>query len=246
MNEFAIPHSVSGIIAGVQRGTGEWPFLTDMFDDNDIFAHAESQQQVPTKTNPKAAIPLPVTLIQESLEIDETAPSGLKWNVRPRHHFATKRGWRTWNARYAGRHAGARLVDTIYFNIEINNAPYRSHRIIYLLAHGVDPGMNHVDHINPSLSFPNVAANLRIATNGENMRNQKKRSDNSSGHSGVVWNRNAWKWQSRITVNGKVIWLGLFTELANAVAARKAAEMRYFGEYAFDASRNRIPVTEQP
>ena len=219
--------------------------MTDMFNDNDLFAYAENQQEVTTRGNPKAAIPLPVTVIREALEIDETAPSGLRWNVRPRHHFATKRGWRTWNARYAGRPAGARLVDTIYFNVEINNAPYRSHRAIYLLAYGVDPGANHVDHINPALPLPNVAANLRLATNAENMRNQKKRSNNSSGHPGVVWNKNAGKWQSRITVNGEVIWLGLFTELSNAVAARKASEMRYFGERSFDASRNRTLVTEQ-
>ena len=246
MNEFAILHSVSGVIAGVQRGTGEWPFLTDMFDDNDLFSRAENRKQVPTKVNLRAALPLPVTTVREALEIDESVPSGLRWKTRPRHHFATERGWKIFNASDAGKPAGRQKKGMIYFDVGINGTHYRTHRIVYFLATGVDPSERHIDHIRPELPFPNVASNLRLATNAENRWNQKRTRRNKSGVTGVCWDEVRKKWVASIKVHGKSILLGRFNNFDNAVTERKAAEFRYFGAFAYDASRKAAHITEHP
>ena len=198
-----------------------------------------SQPEQKKKSNRKAR-PLPIDIIRESLEIDETVPSGLRWKVRPRHHFVTGIVCETWNARFAKDSAGARKGNSIYWLIGIGGVMYRAHRVIYLLAYGIDPLDKHIDHIRADLPLPNIASNLRLATNAENMRNQRKRTDNTSNVTGICWNKHRQKWQAQIKVHGKQTHLGHFTEFADAVAARKAAEAKHFGEFAYDASQSRI------
>ena len=55
--------------------------------------------------------------------------------------------------------------------------------------------------------------------------------NNSSGVTGVTWQRRLGKWQARIHFKGKSIWLGTFEKLSDAIEARKRAEDRYFREY---------------
>lgn len=231
------PTSAQHVVGSTVGGCGGF-FLTDMFDDNDLFAHAASQHQVPTKVNPKAARPLPAAMIQEVLEIDETVPNGLRWKTRPSHHFTKDADRRTWNARFAGRPAGSRKdEDSIYYIVSIDYVPYQNHRIVFFLANSIDPGEKHVDHINPATPFPNVAANLRLATNAENLWNSGKRTNNTSGVTGVNWHKRDKKWRSYIMVNAKCINLGYFTDYDDAVAERKAAELRFFGRFSYDASQ---------
>lgn len=217
---------------------GNGLFLNDMFDDNDTSAHALSQRELTVKKR-TAARQLPVEVIREALEIDETTPSGLRWKVRPKHHFKTKRDRKIWNTMFAGQNAGTKDGERIYWRIAVNGALYRSHRLIYLLANNVDPGELQVDHVNPAIPFPNIAANLRMATTAENARNAGMKTSNTSGVTGVRWHKQAQKWTAEIMVNYKQIHLGLFVNFADACAARKAAEEKYFGDFAFDASQNR-------
>lgn len=199
----------------------------------------ELAQSVTTKSI-NAAKPLPIAVIRESLEIDETVKSGLRWKTRPRHHFSTERAWKKSNTQFSGKPAGKHSHGTIYFQVKINGMKYMSHRIIYLLVNGVDPAEKQIDHIDPAISLPNVASNLRLATNMENCRNRKKRSNNTSNVPGVHWSKMAMRWRSYITINHRRIWFGSFANKADAVAARKAAEIRYFGEFAYDASRKSL------
>ena len=225
-------------VAGSTVGGCGGFFLTDMIDDNDLFAYAANQKQVPTKVNPSAVIPLPVTVIREALEINESAPSGIIWKMRPRHHFATERAWKIRNKRDAGNHAGARFENnSIYYRVKINDVSYMSHRIVFLLANGIDPVDSYIDHRNPSLLFPNVAANLRLATHTENMRNRGPQTCNTSGTPGVHWSKAAQKWHAQIRINGKNAHLGFFADKNDAIDARKAAEVECFGEFSYSASQ---------
>jgi hypothetical protein len=235
----SVPHDTDSTVGGC----GGF-FLINMFDDNDLFACAANQKQAPTKVNLRAAMPLPLTMIHEALEIDETVPSGLRWKTRPRHHFETSRGWNMFNARDAGKPAGARKGSSIYFTVGIDYVRYRTHRIVYALTHGIDPGECVIDHIQPDIPLPNVASNIRLATNSENIRNQKKHTNNTSGVPGVTWDKYRKKWLAQIVVNYKNISLGRFNEFNDAVAARKTAEERYFGEFSYDASRGITHVAE--
>lgn len=57
---------------------------------------------------------------------------------------------------------------------------------------------------------------------------QKMRSDNTSGHKGICWNKRNKKWQSQIKIKGKNINLGYFTDKQDAINARLEAEEKYF------------------
>lgn len=208
-----------------------------MFECLDSLKSSAKQQSEPIKKNPSAAKPLPAELIRELLEIDETVPSGLRWKTRSRHHFATEMACKTWSTRFAGAPAGAWRKGTIYWYIKIDGAKHYTHRIIFFLANGTDPAEKHVDHINPLILLPNISVNLRLATQSENMRNQRKNARNTSGVPGVGWHKRHRKWRTHIRVYGKQTHLGYFTDFDDAVAARKAAEAKYFGEFSHDASR---------
>ena len=61
--------------------------------------------------------------------------------------------------------------------------------------------------------------------------NQNKRSNNTSGYTGVLWDKAKNKWMARIKVNYKQIFLGYYDTLEKAIEVRKEAEIKYFGEY---------------
>ena len=64
-----------------------------------------------------------------------------------------------------------------------------------------------------------------------------KRIDNTSGVTGVCFDKRINKWYAQIKVkNKKRITLGYFTNFEEAVVARKEAEQKYFGEYSYDNS----------
>lgn len=99
-----------------------------------------------------------------------------------------------------------------------------------------------VDHINGN-PLDNRKSNLRVATRSQNNMNRKIQSNNNSGVTGVSFYQRKNMWSSEILVNKKKIHIGYFDKFDDAVAARKKAEEKYFGEYSFDNSRNK--TTEQ-
>ena len=121
----------------------------------------------------------------------------------------------------AGKEAGC-LNPYGYRGIKINGRKYYTARIIWFYAHGEWP--INIDHINHRRD-DNRLINLRSVTKVENNRNRSKRSDNTSGVTGVYWNKKARKWYARIQVNGKNIHLGSFNNMADAITARTAAKV---------------------
>lgn len=89
-----------------------------------------------------------------------------------------------------------------------------------------------IDHKNHNRS-DNRRNNIRMATNTENKRNRKLRSNNTSGYTGVRWSKKENRWTASITINKKRIHLGYFIEKYDAIKARKEAEEKYFGEFRF-------------
>lgn len=96
-----------------------------------------------------------------------------------------------------------------------------------------------VDHINHDIA-DNRKCNLRIATISQNGMNKQILEHNTSGVTGVRWHKTNAKWISNITVNKKLIHLGYFDNFEDAVEARKQAEEKYFGEWSYDNSENKI------
>lgn len=118
-----------------------------------------------------------------------------------------------------------------------NDNHYRLHRLIMNIT---DPTIR-VDHINHNC-FDNRKINLRLTNASTNTMNAKVRINNSSGVTGVTWLKDKNKWRATITINYKTISLGHYINFDDAVAARKAAEEKYFGEYSYD---NSMRIAEQ-
>lgn len=100
-----------------------------------------------------------------------------------------------------------------------------------------------VDHIDGD-TLNNHRNNLRLCTPSQNVMNAAKRSDNTSGYTGVHWSKQRKKYRAQIQVNGKGKCLGFFNNLLDAAAARKKAELKYFGEFALINCRAKEGVSE--
>ena len=72
---------------------------------------------------------------------------------------------------------------------------------------------------------------LRICSNAQNVRNQKRHTNNSSGFKGVSWYKPCKKWRAKITVNRNTIHLGYFKNPKEAHQAYIDAAKKYFEEY---------------
>jgi hypothetical protein len=77
----------------------------------------------------------------------------------------------------------------------------------------------HADHINGD-GLDNRRANLRVVTSAQNNRNcRRHRANPSSRFLGVDWYKARRKWRTRVTVDGKQVFLGWYdSELAAAQA----------------------------
>lgn len=111
-----------------------------------------------------------------------------------------------------------------YCIINIGRSRHRAHRIVWVMMTSEQP--DQIDHIN-GIRSDNRFENLRSVSNQQNARNQRLKENNTSGHAGVAWHKKHSKWISYIRVDGRMIYLGLFSEKENAVNARRHAELEY-------------------
>ena len=120
---------------------------------------------------------------------------------------------------------------TFYASSSMNCKGIVMHRQIMNTPKGMS-----VDHINHN-TLDNRKENLRNCTRSQNMMNSRIYSNNKSGTTGVSFFKSQNKWISKITFNKKRIYLGLFVKIEDAIKARKDAEIKYFGEFAYNSKR---------
>lgn len=145
----------------------------------------------------------------------------LMWKERPREMFTRDRIWRAWNAQWASKPAFTAISDG-YRCGAILNKRHQAHRVIWAIMTGRWPE-NDIDHHNGT-RHDNRWANLREVGRAINNRNARMLDRNTSGVNGVYWDRKCRKWKAQMGVNRKVISLGRFENIEDAIAARKAAE----------------------
>ena len=118
-----------------------------------------------------------------------------------------------------------------YACLRINSVRYRMHRIIWAYHYDAIPSNLQIDHIDGD-KLNNIIENLRLATQSQNNSNNKRAYRNSKSNVlGVFWSKRLSRWVAHITFKRK-IHLGCFVSQEDAIAARKAAELQYFSEFA--------------
>jgi hypothetical protein len=171
-----------------------------------------------------------LSFVRECLDYDPDTGIFL-WRERPRGHFRTQRACATWNARYAGKLAGWRLVvdrGEVYWALTLNNRACLAHRIAWLLTYGDDPRPHEIDHIDGN-PLNNRIGNLRLATRQQQAFNRRARTHSITGSRGVTECRNGY--EARITISGKVHRLGVFPTISEASQAYRQAAKHSHGDY---------------
>jgi hypothetical protein len=158
--------------------------------------------------NKRKFIPIPKD-IGDYIAYSEESKTGLVWRVNMGKNFT--------KGKEPGYPDGKG-----YLRITFRYRKYKNSRVIYFLNTGIDPEEKQVDHIDMN-PLNNKMSNLRLATNQQNNTNKNKQKNNTSGVTGVCWDKRRNKYMSNITRNGKLLALGRFDDFSEAIAVRIAA-----------------------
>lgn len=119
--------------------------------------------------------------------------------VDPDFHWLRKWTWNISTTGYAKRTVWSGKTTIVWM-----------HRVITDCPEGLE-----VDHIN-RVRLDNRLANLRNVTRSENLLNKSPYSSNTSGVTGVSYNKKNAAWVAYCNKNGRRINLGAFTDLEKA------------------------------
>lgn len=101
------------------------------------------------------------------------------------------------------------------------------HQVIGEIKYGVyDRNIVFTDHLSRDTDDYRKC-NLKLKTNKENCHNRGLSKANTSGKTGVSFNKQKGLWTAYITVNYRTIYLGDFADINKAIETRRAAEKKY-------------------
>ena len=89
-----------------------------------------------------------------------------------------------------------------------------------------------IDHVD-SNGLNNQKHNLRSCTHHQNMMNKSPHINCTSKYKGVSWKVKINKWQCQISINGNVIYLGVYTNEIDAAKEYDKKAKELFGEFAY-------------
>ncbi len=167
--------------------------------------------------------PVKPSVLRQLMRFDEHTGEYF-WKPRTVEMCSSESYCGRWNKRLAGKKVAMRLDPNGYRRVRIFGRNYSAHRLIWAFHYGEWPA-SFLDHINRDRS-DNTLSNLRQVSAFENSRNCSMGSHNTSGVTGVSWNKKAGKWRAFIKHERKHIHLGTFDDKASAVAARIACASR--------------------
>jgi hypothetical protein len=154
----------------------------------------------------------------------------LYWRERPKAHFSDERSWKIWNSRFSGKEVGhvhkSRSGTRRKTVVTVGGLSTRflTSRLVWAWHKGKWPE-NLVDHEDGDTLNDRIG-NLRDVPDVVNSHNMRRHKHNKSGVTGVNWHAQRGKWVAGIMAFGVNEYLGIFENLDDAVAARKAAERR--------------------
>lgn len=157
------------------------------------------------------------------------------WKPRTEKRCKSISEFKRWNSRFAGRRAGGIQVNSktgyIFRAIKILRTLVSEHHLAWLYMTG-NACQSEIDHKDRDATN-NKWANLRKSTRVENNRNRSMSSRNTSGITGVVWNKASGKWLAQCKIKGKNHHLGYFETDELDLAAMESMEFR--AEHGFDS-----------
>jgi HNH endonuclease len=144
--------------------------------------------------------------------------------------YSKEAGMMTWKV---AKKKGSKIGDKAgskekfgYISLKLNGKYHKVHRLAWFMSYGVWP-KGDIDHIN-GIRDDNRLCNLRDVTTRVNMQNQRKAmSVNKSGFLGVGKQNSYAKFRSRITVNGKCLYLGVYDTAEQAHKVYLDAKRKY-------------------
>ena len=180
-------------------------------------------------------IPLTADLIRSLMDYDPETGL-LTWKPRPPEMFpeeSRESVCAAWNAKNAGKEACA-CVDAGYKHGGLFYNKLRAHRAAWAIMTGEMPN-GPIDHINGD-GTDNRWVNLRLVDSTGNARNQKKHRTNTSGYTGVFWDKRTQKWEAYYWTGKTNKTLGRFDDVNEAaeVARRARAERGYHPNHGTD------------
>ena len=132
----------------------------------------------------------------------------------------------TWKVVRGGRNPGdiaGSKTGGGYQIISVDNKRYLASRLAWLFMEGYFPEYD-CDHIN-RIKTDNRWKNIRHVSRQCNRRNSGRRTDNTSGITGVYWDKQCDKWKAAIGIDGKLKSIGVFKDFTDAVKARWKVEV---------------------
>lgn len=178
-------------------------------------------------------------IVRELLQYDPE--TGIfTWKERKPHRCKSQHECNRWNSRHAGKRAGRIGINRKngYQNrhITILGNSMLEHRLAWLWMTDIPLPME-IDHRNRDAT-DNRWDNLRPSSRQHNNKNRSMSSRNTSGVTGVTWNKASGKWLAQCKVKGKHFHLGYFDYHDLDLAAMEVMEFRL--EKGFDAAHGTV------
>lgn len=164
----------------------------------------------------------------------------LIWKPRTQSMCKSIHQRNAWNAQFANKVAGSTHVTKKgkykKRSIHIKGRFYAVSRIIWEMHHGPIPDGLQIDHKDRN-PMNNVIHNLRLVTNTQNSWNKVSNRSPESGLAGVRMAPSG-RWYARITIHGRLTYLGIFDTPQLASMAYESARTAVCGDF--------VPKNETP
>lgn len=142
------------------------------------------------------------------------------WKTRNSQHIKKPCSLKSWNTRYAETEITT-LDNKGYLFCSIYGKQYRAHRLAWLIFYGEWP--NFIDH-KDGIRTNNRIDNLASVTVQQNHMNLSIASNNTSGVTGVYFNKKRGIWCAQMKFNGITYHLGSSRDKEEAIAMRLAEQ----------------------
>ena len=144
-------------------------------------------------------------------------------------HYEPTTGSFTWlksgSGKRKNKRAGCIDNQTGCLRIMVDNKIYLAHHLSLLYVEGVFPKdwVGHKNKINSDNTFSNIYKTSRKIKQKNRLQNK----NNTSGNNGVYLKKDVNKWVANIRINGRLKHLGIFSDIDEAIIARKNADAEF-------------------